>query len=448
MATKRNLSLQLVDNPFIKKRNLGWTVDASYPPQESDGSFEESHGSKPSLAEKDRDASAVEAGKVKINDHLDYFNELLTKATLSPFPPDTPRLSIGNYKRLYEENSNSPRGAHFIVHQHDHPIAGTHYDLRLQINDTSSASWAIMYGPPGDPNSRCLNRNATETRIHCLWNHLIETASVSTGSLLIWDTGTYTVLPPRGSKRLENSHSQSSEDDATSELTEQEKLHQAFQTRKIRLRLNGTRLPPNYVLNLRLTKEEDVAGRIKSTRAYATTKARCFVIMGKGSDPDSDVDESEIVNAPVEQAEAGNGGISPMEREIRELEDEEVRRTNAYPGAVNLIGSVHQRRWHLSLDREACGFTRKRKDGCVFWELDRGEHPTKEKEGDDEVGNNGRLAFPFHVRGVDVESSVVTGRKGADVPRDEGVEGVTQEQYDITSRTTLLFLQIVTLSYI
>jgi hypothetical protein len=26
-----------------------------------------------------------------------------------------------------------------------------------------------MYGLPGDPNSKRLNRNATETRIHCLW---------------------------------------------------------------------------------------------------------------------------------------------------------------------------------------------------------------------------------------------------------------------------------------
>lgn len=282
MATKRGLSPQLVGNPFIKKRNLEWTLDVSYPPHGSDGSSKEPHGNGPELADKGRDASAIEAGKVKIDDHLDYFSELLTKITLLPFPPDTPRLSIGDYRLLYERNSNSPRGAHFIVHQHDHPIAGTHYDLRLQINETSSASWAIMYGLPGDPNNQRLNRNATEPRIHCLWNHLIETASTSTGSLLIWDTGTYTVLPSRASKKLEDSDSQSDENDASSELTEQEKLHQAFRTRKIRLRLDGTRLPRNYVLNLRLTKEEDVAGRAKSTRAYATTEARCFILAGKG----------------------------------------------------------------------------------------------------------------------------------------------------------------------
>jgi hypothetical protein len=76
---------------------------------------------------------------------------------------------VEGYRKLYEANSGTSRGAHFIIHQHDHPIAGTHYDLRLQINETSSVSWAIMYGLPGDPNSFRLNRNATETRIHCLW---------------------------------------------------------------------------------------------------------------------------------------------------------------------------------------------------------------------------------------------------------------------------------------
>ncbi|KAI0895508.1 DNA polymerase ligase-domain-containing protein [Annulohypoxylon nitens] len=444
MATKRGLSPQLVGNPFIKKRNLEWTLNVSYPPHRSDGTSIEPHGNGPELADKGRDASAIEAGKVKIDDHLDYFSELLTKTILLPFPPGTPRLSIGDYRRLYEKNSNSPRGAHFTVHQHDHPIAGTHYDLRLQINETSSASWAIMYRLPGDPNSQRLNRNATETRIHCLWNHLIETASASTGSLLIWDTGTYTVLPSREKKKLEDSYSQSGEDDASSELTEQEKLHQAFQTRKIRLRLNGTRLPRNYVLNLRLTKEEDVAGRAKSTRAPTRRRRRGASSLrgrGKGAakgkvtqpdtspDPDSDSDESEIVKAPVEQAEAGNEEVSQMEREIRELEDEEVRRTNAYPGAMNSIGSVHQRRWYLSLDREACGLARRRKNGRVVWELDRSGCPREKKRGDDEdagedeAGDSERLVFPFYVRGVDVERSVVTGRKGADVLRDERVEG-------------------------
>jgi hypothetical protein len=38
-------------------------------------------------------------------------------------------------------------------------------------------------------------------------------------------------------------------------------------------------------------------------------------------------------------------------------ESETIRRTNAYPGATNDIGSVHQRKWYLSLDRHSSGFT-------------------------------------------------------------------------------------------
>lgn len=89
-------------------------------------------------------AAAVEAGEARVDDHLDYFSQILTKATLVPFPPDNaPHLAVARYRELYGASFGSSRGAHFVVHQHDHPVAGTHYDLRLQINETSSASWAI-----------------------------------------------------------------------------------------------------------------------------------------------------------------------------------------------------------------------------------------------------------------------------------------------------------------
>ena len=110
--------------------------------------------------------ASVEAGKTSINEHLGYFSQRLFTARRS-FPSE-PDLSIANFKELYLRNQRD-NGCHFVIHQHDHPIAGTHYDLRLQINESSSVSWAIMYGLPGHPNSRRLNRNATETRIHCLW---------------------------------------------------------------------------------------------------------------------------------------------------------------------------------------------------------------------------------------------------------------------------------------
>ncbi|KAI0548893.1 DNA polymerase ligase-domain-containing protein [Xylaria curta] len=440
MSTKRSRSPDLVTNPFIKKRNLEWSIDITglpYDAASSDSSDEDDHQNEQSLIT----SAAIEAGKASIEDHLDYFSALLTKATLSPFPSDTPHLSVKGYRDLYEANAGSPRGAHFIIHQHDHPIAGTHYDLRLQINETSSASWAIMYGPPGDPNSYRLNRNATETRIHCLWNHLIETASHATGSLLIWDTGTYNILPVAEQKSSRDySQSSTDEDDSSPQPTEQEKLHQAFSARKIRLQLHGARLPSPYVLNLRLTREEDAAGRARSTRVPKTrrrrdapgrlTRSRGKKVVEYATSSDSESDD-DIVRAPATKVKDNEKNISATERELRELEDEEVRRTNAYPGAINSIGSVHQRHWYLSLDRKASGFVKRRREGRVVWKSTEGAAgvPQKVVRGRNEKNSNqdeattSRLAYPFYVRGVEHERSVVTGRLGSEVLKDEGVIG-------------------------
>ncbi|KAI8624213.1 DNA polymerase ligase-domain-containing protein [Xylariaceae sp. FL1651] len=468
MATKRGHSPELVPNPFIKKRNLQWSIDITGSPHDaaSSSSSDEQEGPHPRRDEKPK-ASALEAGEASIDDHLSYFSELLAKVALTPFPSDTPHLPVGGYRKLYETNAGSLRGAHFIIHQHDHPI-----------NETSSASWAIMYGVPGDPNSFRLNRNATETRIHCLWNHLIETASHASGSLLIWDTGTYTVLPTGRKHSRADSQSSADEGTNTPELTEQEKLHQAFSARKIRLQLHGTRLPSPYVLNLRLTRDEDVAGRARSTRIPKTRRRRgapsslssrtlrssakgkkaagpttssdsesehasspsrgtsADQKLGRRTESHDDGDDTDIVLAPAEEMKEGENNISAMERELRELEDEEVRRTNAYPGATNSIGSVHQRRWYLSLDREASGFVKRRRDGRVVWERadsylaaasgrhrSYAENDEKEKKVDRNEDVSCRLTWPFYVRGVEVERSVVTGRLGSEVLRDEGVVG-------------------------
>ena len=115
-----------------------------------------SEGALPNLA-------GIEAGEVQIRNHLEYFSQ-----HLSQYARPTAPLSIPFFVDLYKRNQH-PHGRHWVIHQHDHPIAGVHYDLRLQINETSSVSWAIMYGLPGNANSMRLNRNATETRIHNVW---------------------------------------------------------------------------------------------------------------------------------------------------------------------------------------------------------------------------------------------------------------------------------------
>lgn len=494
---KRKTSSELVNNPFIKKRNLEWRisppplsdpvrrrtrqVDEDEAPCSERASRDESgrpdapsslsiSNSKPNPST----SALIESAQIQINDHLTYFTALLTKRTLIPFPSSMPHLPIASYTNLYKRSDANPAGAHFVVTQHDHPIAGPHYDLRLQINATSSCSWAIMYGLPGDPNSRGKTgrtgsgvlRNATETRVHCLWNHLVETAGRETGSLIVWDTGEYEVLPPRrrdnaGPRRgryYNNARpppppqSSSSESELNADgfggdrsgwaaLTQQQKLARAFANRKIRLKLNGTRLPRTYVLNIRLTQVEDVAGRAKAAntgnkprrrrrrgagaQAKPTPKPTGPDTSDSGDDDDDDDGEPLRREEKAEDEEEYNDGaarqsavgLSEMEKELRELEDEEVRRTNSYVGAVNTIGSVHQRKWYLSLEREACGFVKGKRDGRVWWE--RKDEQADKIEDEDE----NKLKWPFYVRGPEYERSVVTGRLGKDVLKDEGVEG-------------------------
>lgn len=124
---------------------------------------------KPIPKQESHELASIEAGEVEVTDHLGIFSTKLSQHTRPPhISQPTPRLKIDDYADLYRRNSH-PTGRHFVIHQHDHPIAGPHYDLRLQFSETSSVSWSIMYGLPGDPNSEKRNRNATETRIHCLW---------------------------------------------------------------------------------------------------------------------------------------------------------------------------------------------------------------------------------------------------------------------------------------
>ena len=64
-------------------------------------------------------------------------------------------------------------------------------------------------------------------------NHLIETASTSTGSLLIWDTGEYEILPYREDVEQVTDDELSDNSDGVgspvSNLSDSAKLHAAFQ---------------------------------------------------------------------------------------------------------------------------------------------------------------------------------------------------------------------------
>ncbi|KAM0475114.1 hypothetical protein ACHAPX_007248 [Trichoderma viride] len=480
-SRKRPLSPVLIPNPFIKKRNLAWSLEsplssqdphsatsssllptsaatatASTPAPLADNIAAVSTNiststaiSPPAAPARPRPTAGttaeIESGAVQISDHLAQFTSTLS-SHLRPTSALIPRLSIAGYSSLYRSCAGSPSGAHFVIHQHDHPVAGTHYDLRLQINETSSVSWAIMYGLPGDANSSRLNRNATETRIHSLWaslpNHLIETASAETGSLIIWDTGTYSVLPRRSkhappedpSSPPGSPHSSSSSNKKHTP-TAQSLLHAAFQNRKIRLRLHGTKLPDPYVINIRLTKTEDAAGRSRSSKTLRTRR-RGKTAEARPADPESTSSDSDEYDNDIEDDEPqartdtnNTSSLNEARRKQQQQEDAQVRLNNAYVGASNTIGSVYQRRWYLSLDRRACGFTEKRRHGRSVWEKllppesstdDAAKDPSDDSETEPEESFC-RLSFPFYVRGPQFEQSVVTGRLGEEVLRDEGV---------------------------
>jgi hypothetical protein len=357
--------------------------------------------------------AAVEAGKARVDDHLAYFGNRLAKASHQT-APHIARLSIKDFSALYHNNQHE-RGNHFVVHQHNHPRAGVHYDLRLQFSQSSSMSFALPKGLPGDPNSRSIGRLAIETRVHNYWNHLIESASNKTGSLLIWDTGTYEVLPRkkigRGNKGMTTPQTTDDERDSSDSSSdckfevhkskaedgenENDKLIAAFQTRYIRLRLHGTRLPKGYTVVLRLPTNEIIkrpTARRKSRQKHTTQQS------GYQSDPDATDD------VPIQDS----AGVAEEDLDTDTDEDAQTRATNAYPGSTNDIGSIHQRHWFLQLDRQNSGF-----------ELDR----SGDGKGEWVRGPNGGGFEPFLVRGRDHETSVVTGRLARDVERDEGVEG-------------------------
>lgn len=68
-------------------------------------------------------------------------------------------------------------------------------------------------------------------------NHLIETASASTGSLLVWDTGEYEMLPYREDVEqvTDDEPSDDSDEDRSpsSNFSDSEKLHAAFRNVRV-----------------------------------------------------------------------------------------------------------------------------------------------------------------------------------------------------------------------
>lgn len=241
-------------------------------------------------------------------------------------------------------------------------------------------------------------------RTQYLQNSLIESASHATGSLLIWDTGEYSILPWKKDATQTDDESTDCSNgqpiNAQTSHSENAKLIEAFQTRHIRLRLHGTRLPKDYTILLRLPLANDCTAQPRAPVSHRRRKPWKPAAPSSAATTSS---ESDRAAEPDDDAAALTAASDSA------AEAEEMRRTNAHAGAANTIGSVHQRRWYASLDRRSSGFA-----------LEGGSWVRRgARSGGDERGG----FEPFFVTGVEHERSVVTGRLSAEVLADEGVVG-------------------------
>lgn len=196
------------------------------------------------------------------------------------------------------------------------------------------------------------------------------------------------------------------------------------QQRKIRLRLHGTRLPKHYTISLRLSVEDDNAARARPIPQKRRHRRTIPSFIKKSRTPSTSRSPSpdgahgqRLDSVPIykdnHDGDDIHGTHSASDPESGRKTDSRTRLTNAYPGAVNSIGSIHQRRWFITLDRTNSGFVRD------------GKSKTWDKRLPSSSDQDASGFEPFYVRGPEFERSVVTGRTGSDVLNDESVEGFT-----------------------
>lgn len=115
--------------------------------------------------------AAIEAGEARIDDHLSVFSERLSQHIRPCAVGQGDLLSIDDFKDLYRRNQHQ-HGRHFVVHQHDHPIAGRfcQFSLFLFFQVTRSVFFSIRsrsrVGTVGSSQSHASLRNMTKERMH------------------------------------------------------------------------------------------------------------------------------------------------------------------------------------------------------------------------------------------------------------------------------------------
>ncbi|KAL8876217.1 MAG: hypothetical protein Q9192_008902 [Flavoplaca navasiana] len=251
--------------------------------------------------------------------------------------------------------------------------------------------------------------------MHGIQNHLIETASSSTGSMLIWDTGEYSILPYQADQKQHQTDQELSDSSAEencnqpSTMPASEKLHQAFKNRKIRIRLHGTRLPPNYTLSMRL---------LTSNNRHEQPKKPVRKRRRRDDDPKSPHHDERATTPKTSSDEE-----DPVQddRSANSIVAENTNMTNP-----KIIVESKNKKTNMSASQTPTPEPRIpsiryiNADGTFPWIVMHPvscRWPTAMERVD---GREGEMKM-----GRDHERSVVTGRTADEVMEDEGVEGFT-----------------------
>ncbi|MDF3291759.1 DNA polymerase ligase N-terminal domain-containing protein [Streptomyces silvisoli] len=186
----------------------------------------------------------------------------------------TSRDSLAEYRRKRDfsrtpEPEGGPgdegRESRYVVQLHD--ASTRHFDFRLEV-DGVLKSWAIPKGPSTDPHDK---RLAVPTEDHPLeyrdFEGVIDGEQYGTGTVLVWDSGTYRNLSERHGKRIPFATALA--DGHASFWLDGRKLHGGFALTRIR--------PEAWLL---VKKDDEYASRAgtpepsraKSVRSHRTLK--------------------------------------------------------------------------------------------------------------------------------------------------------------------------------
>lgn len=177
---------------------------------------------------------------------------------------------------------------------------------------------------------------------------------------------------------------------------------------------------------MRLTSLDNNPPPLQPRKIPRKRRRRAVSQAHPSSTPSSTSSSSASPSPPPDAAtETPKPEPDTLNTSTEESEDEKTRLTNAYPGATNSVGSIHQRRWFITLDRENSGFEPIPSSPSSSKSAGKGKKTWVRKKGE----NGKLLGFePFYVRGPEVERSVVTGRWAREVLEDEGVEGFVRRR--------------------